>query len=132
MLFRVTAVLRQAAAKTSTGIVGLPVDPNARANLIALQKKLLVAAKTLPAENEYRVNIEKVAAHRLKACEELETDEEVEKEIMHGQLEELIEAAKEELELVAFYKENGVHEIVEKMKERPSGELKREPWELPL
>ena len=42
--FRLTRSLR-VVKKTSTGLVGIPVNPNARLDLIAEQKKLLEAAK---------------------------------------------------------------------------------------
>lgn len=45
MAFRVTRALRMVVTKTSTGLVGLPVDVNGRANLIALQKKILESVK---------------------------------------------------------------------------------------
>lgn len=42
--FRCARALR-AVAKTTTGLVGVKVDPNARMNLIVMQKKLLEAVK---------------------------------------------------------------------------------------
>jgi hypothetical protein len=36
-----TRVLRMAVRKTSTGLVGLPVNPNARQDLIAIYQKTL-------------------------------------------------------------------------------------------
>lgn len=41
MAFRATQALRMAVKKTSTGLVGLAVDVNARANFIALQQQIL-------------------------------------------------------------------------------------------
>lgn len=45
MAFRATQALRMVVKKTSTGLVGLAVDVNARANFIALQKQILEKIK---------------------------------------------------------------------------------------
>lgn len=45
MAFRATQALRMAVKKTSTGLVGLAVDVNARANFIALQQQILQKIK---------------------------------------------------------------------------------------
>lgn len=45
MAFRASQALRMVVTKTSTGLVGLAVDVNGRANLIALQKKILESVK---------------------------------------------------------------------------------------
>lgn len=45
MAFRATQALRMVVKKTSTGLVGLAVDVNARANFIALQQQILEKIK---------------------------------------------------------------------------------------
>jgi len=45
MAFRLTRTIRFAVTKTSTGLVGIPVDMNARVNLITMQQKLLESVK---------------------------------------------------------------------------------------
>lgn len=45
MAFRATQALRMVVKKSSTGLVGLAVDTNARANYIAMQKKILESVK---------------------------------------------------------------------------------------
>lgn len=45
MAFRATQALRMVVKKTSTGLVGLAVDTNGRANYIAMQKKILENVK---------------------------------------------------------------------------------------
>lgn len=47
MAFRATQALRMVVKKTSTGLVGLAVDVNARANFIAVQKQILQKIKVL-------------------------------------------------------------------------------------
>lgn len=45
MAFRATQALRMAVTKTSTGLVGLAVDPNGRVNYINMGKKILDRVK---------------------------------------------------------------------------------------
>jgi hypothetical protein len=45
--FRFTRVVRSTAARTTTGLVGLPVDPNIRVNIIKAQESLLECVKVL-------------------------------------------------------------------------------------
>uniref|UniRef100_A0A7S2BEJ1 NADH dehydrogenase [ubiquinone] 1 alpha subcomplex subunit 5 n=1 Tax=Florenciella parvula TaxID=236787 RepID=A0A7S2BEJ1_9STRA len=100
---RLTRPVAQAVHKTSTGLVGLKVDLNGRANLIAMQQQLLEAVKAIPETAAYRQSVEATATYRLKVATE-ETDEEaIEKTIGFGQLEELIEQGKDEMELIDYY-----------------------------
>lgn len=48
MAFRATQAVRMVVKKTTTGLVGLVVDPNGRANFIAMQKKILDKIKVYP------------------------------------------------------------------------------------
>jgi ETC complex I subunit conserved region len=52
--------------KTSTGLVGLPVDPNARQNLAAKQREILDKIKIIPEHTAYRKAMEAVAKYRLR------------------------------------------------------------------
>lgn len=45
MAFRATQALRMVVKKTTTGLVGLAVDVNARANFISMQKQILQKIK---------------------------------------------------------------------------------------
>lgn len=45
MAFYATRALRMVVTKTSTGLVGLAVDVNARANFIGMQKQILEKIK---------------------------------------------------------------------------------------
>jgi len=61
--------------------------------------------QAIPADAQYRVNVEKFTNYRLSICE-TETDPEViERKIMQGQVEELIEQAEDELNLIPLMAE---------------------------
>ena len=94
---------RAATTKTTTGIVGLPVDPHARETLIALNEKLLDEIKAVPEGAEYRKSIEATCNYRLKCLREHEDEATLEELIGMGQLEELIESQTEELGVLRMY-----------------------------
>eukprot|EP00455_Lapot_gusevi_P025110 TRINITY_DN2630_c0_g1_i2.p1 TRINITY_DN2630_c0_g1~~TRINITY_DN2630_c0_g1_i2.p1 ORF type:complete len:113 (-),score=38.53 TRINITY_DN2630_c0_g1_i2:209-547(-) len=96
-MFRLTARLL---AKHTTGLVGLPVVPDARNVLIGLYQKTLTQLAHFPSEAGYRVNTEKIINHRLSICQRLQEISAIESEIGCGQAEELIEHANDELELI--------------------------------
>ncbi|CAM9627374.1 unnamed protein product [Scytosiphon promiscuus] len=119
MAFRATQALRMAVKKTSTGLVGLAVDVNARANFIALQKQILEKIKIIPDHAQYRKDVEAISGYRLKVATETEDEEAIEDEINHGQLEELLVDGKNELKLIDKYAEWRLWEAVEELnKER--------------
>ncbi|CAI5951916.1 unnamed protein product, partial [Closterium sp. NIES-65] len=89
-----------AQAKESTGIVGLDVVPNARQVLIGLYNQTLSAVQVIPQEAVYRQNVEALTRQRLAVCEEEQEAEQIEARVQCGQVEELIEQAKDELELI--------------------------------
>ncbi|KAJ1957789.1 hypothetical protein EC988_000652 [Linderina pennispora] len=87
--------------KVTTGIVGVPVNPEARPQLIALYKRTLEEVKTkIPEKAVYRQSVEALTAHRLKIVEQNEDAEKIEALIDGGQLEELIKVANDELTLI--------------------------------
>ena len=88
------------AIKDTTGIVGLDVVPNAREVLISLYNETLKAVQVIPPEAVYRQHVEKFTNFRLRACQENEEFVEIERKVACGQVEELIEQAKDELELI--------------------------------
>lgn len=50
--------------KETTGLVGLEVDPEARANLLAASQEVLAAvAEKIPKEAQYRANVEATMEH---------------------------------------------------------------------
>ncbi|KAK9791366.1 hypothetical protein WJX73_010530 [Symbiochloris irregularis] len=85
--------------KQTTGLVGLDVVPEARSVLRERCQELLKAVQIIPDSAEYRRVVENTYNQRLKLTESSSTDEEIEQEIGF-QLEQLIQQAKEELELV--------------------------------
>ncbi|ORX73794.1 hypothetical protein DL89DRAFT_4102 [Linderina pennispora] len=88
-------------ARVTTGIVGVPVNPEARPQLIALYKRTLEEVKTkIPEKAVYRQSVEALTAHRLKIVEQNEDAEKIEALIDGGQLEELIKVANDELSLI--------------------------------
>jgi NADH dehydrogenase (ubiquinone) 1 alpha subcomplex subunit 5 len=90
--------------KVSTGLVGLPVDPEARSNLIKLYKQTLEDAEKL--KLEIKQDVVAITKYRLSVCEKLEDPEKIEEEIRCGQIEELVVQAKDELKLVRWLTEH--------------------------
>lgn len=87
--------------KSTTGIVGLEVVPNAREVLIDLYSKTLKEVEGVPADENYRKAVETFTKHRLQVCQQEEDWEEIEKKLGCGQVEELIEEAQDELRLIS-------------------------------
>jgi NADH dehydrogenase (ubiquinone) 1 alpha subcomplex subunit 5 len=94
--------------KVSTGLVGLDVIPTEKARniLINLYTKTLDELNHgFPKNTPYRVAVEAFTTHRLKVVKE-ETDPlKIEQRINAGQLEELIEQARDELDVLAKMRE---------------------------
>ncbi|KAF3790467.1 putative NADH dehydrogenase ubiquinone 1 alpha subcomplex subunit 5 [Nymphaea thermarum] len=90
-----------AKVKETTGIFGLDVVPNAREVLISLYARTLKEIKAVPEDEGYRKAVESFTSHRLKVCQEEEDWETIERRIGCGQVEELIEEAKDELTLIS-------------------------------
>ncbi|CAM6095098.1 unnamed protein product [Calypogeia fissa] len=86
--------------KESTGITGLRVEPNAREVLIGLYNKTLDIVQTIPETAQYRKTVEEISRHRLKVVEESKDWEEIEAKLAAGQVEQIIEQAKDELLLI--------------------------------
>ncbi|KAJ1801174.1 hypothetical protein LPJ59_000498 [Coemansia sp. RSA 2399] len=86
----------------TTGIVGYPVNANARPELIQLYKRTLDELKTkVPEKAAYRQSVEAFTTHRLKIAEENEDIASIEKLADAGQIEELISQAQEEIKLIS-------------------------------
>ena len=86
-------------AKTTTGIVGLPVDEAARQHLTEALQSVLEAIKVVPESAEYRRAVEKTVGFKLRALGGDAPDEQLE-EMFSRQLEEEIKMAREELALI--------------------------------
>ncbi|KAK8819609.1 NADH dehydrogenase [ubiquinone] 1 alpha subcomplex subunit 5 [Blastocystis sp. ATCC 50177/Nand II] len=100
-MFATKALL--ATVKRTTGMVGLPVIPNARAVLTELYDKTLENIQKIPANTEYRKNVEAFTKYRRNVVKENEDIKTIEKIIGCGQVEELVEQAKDELSLIEDY-----------------------------
>ncbi|KAJ1785343.1 hypothetical protein LPJ62_004270, partial [Coemansia sp. RSA 2167] len=99
---RLARVLFQASQKVTTGIVGLPVNPAARTQLIGLYKQTLDELKAkIPEKAVYRQSVEAITTYRLKVVEENEDPSLIEKLINSGQVEELVGQAEDEIQLIA-------------------------------
>ncbi|PRW33626.1 putative NADH dehydrogenase [ubiquinone] 1 alpha subcomplex subunit mitochondrial [Chlorella sorokiniana] len=86
-------------AKTTTGIVGLPLVPDARNVLKEQLQAVLDAIQVIPADAEYRRSVEKTVRWKLAAVESDAPDEQVE-ELLGRQLESDIKLCREELTLI--------------------------------
>ncbi|KAL3942681.1 MAG: hypothetical protein SGBAC_003165 [Bacillariaceae sp.] len=87
-------------------LVGLPYDPNAVSNIVVEYQALLdrMAASDLPETAQYRVDVEKIARYRIKiAMENPEDPDLVEDLCQCGQVEELVEQARDEMEVLDMY-----------------------------
>ena len=85
--------------KETTGIVGLPVDPEARKHLKEKMEAVLQAVQIIPADVLYRKHVEAFVEPRLADVNSEMTDEEL--ETKYGlQLEEHIELYNDELGLI--------------------------------
>ncbi|KAH7491547.1 hypothetical protein PRIC1_003042 [Phytophthora ramorum] len=104
-------MLRMAVTKTSTGLVGLKVNPNARQDLIKIYRRTLEEVKILPPEaKNYRKVVEQITNFRLNVVESNEDEDVIERKINCGQLEELIEQAEDELSIFPVYIEHKLWE----------------------
>eukprot|EP00980_Cylindrotheca_fusiformis_P007654 scaffold1605_cov141-Cylindrotheca_fusiformis.AAC.17 len=102
--------------KTSTGIVGLPVDPNAVSNIIVKYQALLdrMAASDMPETAQYRVDVEKIARYRIKVAMENPDDPDMVEDLCQcGQVEELVEQAKDEMLVLDMYLKERLWEQIE-------------------
>mmetsp|Transcript_19756 Transcript_19756/g.29143 ORF Transcript_19756/g.29143 Transcript_19756/m.29143 type:complete len:184 (-) Transcript_19756:381-932(-) len=101
--------------KTSTGIVGIPVDYDAVPKMIVKYQALLdkMAASDMPEDAQYRINVEKIARYRIKAAQENLDDPEMVEELCNcGQVEELVIQADNEMEVLDMYLEKRLWEYV--------------------
>merc|ERR1712137_106956 len=104
-------MLRLAVTKTSTGLVGLQVNPTARQDLIKIYRRTLEEVKILPPEaTNYRNAVEQITKFRLHVVETNVDEDVIERKINCGQLEELIEQAEDELSVIPVYIERKLWE----------------------
>lgn len=87
-------------AKTTTGIVGLEVEPDAKAILVDLYAQTLSALESVPKEASYRSSVAATTTERLAIVKGLSDLEAMEAAIGAGQIEEVVKQAREELALI--------------------------------
>lgn len=86
--------------KTTTGIVGLDVVPDAKPVLLDLYAKTLSALEAVPPSAEYRKTVEYFTKSRIAVVESTDDITVIEAGIGGGQVEQLIVQAQEELSLI--------------------------------
>ncbi|KYQ89980.1 NADH dehydrogenase [Tieghemostelium lacteum] len=97
--------------KKSTGLSGVKVEPNARAILSDLYFQTLKKLELIPASSGYRKNVESMTRFRLDTVMN-ETDIlKIEEKIYGGQVEELIQQAKDELLVIDVVKKEKLWEL---------------------
>ena len=80
----------------------VPVVRHARQVLIQLYRKTLEEVKQAPSTSAYRQNVEAITKWRLSVCEASHSHKEIEMAIEAGIVEEIIDQAKMELELIPY------------------------------
>ncbi|KAI9445273.1 ETC complex I subunit conserved region-domain-containing protein [Lactarius indigo] len=101
-MLRFTRPLLQQASKLSTGVYGLAVHPNPLPELTRTYESTLTALSSIPEHAAYRQGTESLTLRKLKIVQDAKGDvAEVEKQLDEGQIEQAIEIAKDELNLVA-------------------------------
>lgn len=93
------AALLTRGTKTTTGIVGLPLDPDARQHLKEKYLEVLEAITVIPSSAEYRLAVEKTINYKLDILNSEDIDEAAE-EKLGRQLEEEIKMCTDELSLI--------------------------------
>lgn len=95
--------------KYTTNIAGLDVVPNGREVLMGLLKETIASIEAYNKQHgfepAYNLRVRKLSEHRLQICEEEEDEVQIEKRIWYGQIEELIEHAEDEMDLLVVMNE---------------------------
>eukprot|EP00310_Coccolithus_braarudii_P024785 CAMPEP_0183356122 /NCGR_PEP_ID=MMETSP0164_2-20130417/43172_1 /TAXON_ID=221442 /ORGANISM="Coccolithus pelagicus ssp braarudi, Strain PLY182g" /LENGTH=167 /DNA_ID=CAMNT_0025529433 /DNA_START=33 /DNA_END=536 /DNA_ORIENTATION=+ len=107
---RAAAPARQ---KSTTGIVGLAVEPEAKALLSAVYAKTLDQLQAFPVGSAYRSTVESLTKERLAVVEATADLALIETTIGAGQVEQLLQQANDELALLPSLLEAKVWEAYE-------------------
>jgi NADH dehydrogenase (ubiquinone) 1 alpha subcomplex subunit 5 len=100
ILIRWITHLKSSPLKASTGITGLAVHPDPLPELLSTYKSTLSVISTFPQESVYRQATEALLKHRTAIVEKAAGDvAAVEKELDAGQIEQVLDVAKDELQL---------------------------------
>lgn len=106
MVLRATAELSKPLQKSETGIAGLDVQPAAREILIRLYELVVAKVQEMEPEAPYRIHMERIMNYRLDILRTTESVLEIESKIEDGQIEEMIEEAEDELEMLPTFIES--------------------------
>lgn len=96
--------------------VGLPADPKACSNIVTKYQALLdrMAGSDLPATAQYRVDVEKIAQYRIEMATKYADDPDMVEELCQcGQVEELVQQADEEMQVLDMYLKERLWEAIE-------------------
>ena len=101
-MFRLTRPLFNQFLKSTTGITGLHVHPNPLPELAKTYQSTLSALSALPSSSVYRQGVEALTQHKLSIVEKANGDiSAAEKELDEGHIEESLDIAQDELNLVS-------------------------------
>ena len=89
--------------KTSTGLVGLPVDHDFKNTLISIYEDTLKAVEGIPEGAPYRNFVEARTKHNLDIVKEATDAETIEAKIGLGQVEEIADMARRQLAYIPEY-----------------------------
>ena len=93
------AALLKHALRRCTGIVGLEKVADPHSALLGVYKETLAVLGEMPADAPYRISTEALTVGRLAVVNAEKEIEAIETKIGHGQAEELIQQAEDELSL---------------------------------
>lgn len=100
-MFRLTRPLFQA-IRSSTGLTGLAVHPNPLPELTKAYESTLNLLSTIPESSVYRQGVEALTRNKLKIVKEANGDiTTVEEKLEEGQIEEALDVAQDEFNLVS-------------------------------
>ncbi|OCH96448.1 NADH2 dehydrogenase [Obba rivulosa] len=100
-MLRFTRPLFNQVVKSSTGITGLRVHHDPLPELKQTYESTLAKLSTIPETSVYRQGVEALTRHRLNVVQSANDNvAEVEKQLDEGQIEEVLDVAKDELSLV--------------------------------
>jgi NADH dehydrogenase (ubiquinone) 1 alpha subcomplex subunit 5 len=101
-MFRLTRPLFQAVRKTTTGITGLQVHPNPLPELAKTYQSTLSLLSSIPESSVYRQGVEAITQRKLEIVNAANGNvAAAEKELNEGQIEEVLDVAKDELNLAS-------------------------------
>lgn len=100
-MFRLTRPVLHQVIKKTTGITGLAVNPNPLPELTETYQATLSVLSSIPSTSVYRQGVEALTKHKLNIVQGANGDiAAVEKQLDEGQIEESLDIAQDELNLV--------------------------------